>query len=103
MSEPKNSPGEKIVKDIKRAMGRHHSAEEKIRIVQDGLRTEDRIAGFGVARGDNSAFITSDPKTSWKMRRSGWLAIQRMPPIKTKSWNFVGRHRASGGYRGTDA
>ena len=39
----RRSPGEKIVKDIKRATRKHYSSEEKIRIVLDGLR------------GDNSA------------------------------------------------
>ena len=37
------SPGEKIVKDIKRATRKQYSAEEKIRIVLDGLRDEDSI------------------------------------------------------------
>ena len=40
----RKSPGEKIVKDIKRATRTHESSEEKIRIVLDGLRGEDRIA-----------------------------------------------------------
>ena len=43
----RKSPGEKIVKDIKRATRKHYSSEEKIRIVLDGLRGEDSIAeGF---------------------------------------------------------
>ena len=40
----RKSPGEKVVKDIKRATCKHYSAEEKIRIVLDGLRGEDSIA-----------------------------------------------------------
>src|SRR6266498_3666326 len=35
---------EKTVRDIRRATRRHHSAEEKIRIVLAGLRGEDSIA-----------------------------------------------------------
>jgi transposase len=35
---------EKLVRDIRRATRRHFSAEEKIRIVLDGLRGEDSIA-----------------------------------------------------------
>ncbi len=35
---------EQIVKDIKRATRKQYSAEEKIRIVLDGLRGEDFIA-----------------------------------------------------------
>src|SRR3974390_3697496 len=35
---------EKTVRDIRRATRRHHSAEEKIRIVLEGLRGENSIA-----------------------------------------------------------
>ena len=35
---------ERIIKDIKRKTRRQYSAEEKIRIVLDGLRGEDSIA-----------------------------------------------------------
>ena len=35
---------EKAVRDIRRAMRRHYSAQEKIRIVLEGLRGEDSIA-----------------------------------------------------------
>jgi len=37
-------PAAKVVKDIRRATRRRFSAEEKIRIVLDGLRGEDSIA-----------------------------------------------------------
>ncbi len=40
----RKSPGDKIVKDIKRATRTHYSSVEKIRIVLDGLRGEDSIA-----------------------------------------------------------
>ena len=55
MRKTPNSPGEKIVKDIKRATRKHYSSEEKIRIVLDGLRGEDSIAELcrreGIAQG----------------------------------------------------
>ena len=38
------APAEAVVKDIRRATRRHFSAEEKIRIVLDGLRGDDSIA-----------------------------------------------------------
>nr|WP_291733258.1 transposase [Leisingera sp. F5] len=44
MRKVTKSPGEKIVKDIKRAARKQYSSEEKIRIVLDGLRGEDSIA-----------------------------------------------------------
>jgi len=42
-SSPKK-PAEQVVKDIRRATRRHFSAEDKIRIVLEGLRGEDSIA-----------------------------------------------------------
>ena len=39
-------PAEQVVKDIRRATRRHFSAEDKIRIVLDGRRGEDSIAGL---------------------------------------------------------
>ena len=38
------SPAERVVKDIRRKTRRHFSAEDKIRIVLDGLRGDDSIA-----------------------------------------------------------
>jgi transposase len=39
-------PAEKVVKDIRRATRKQYSAEEKIRIVLEGLRGEDSIAAL---------------------------------------------------------
>ena len=44
MRKTTKTPREKIVKDIKRATRKQYYAEEKIRIVLDGLRGEDSIA-----------------------------------------------------------
>ena len=38
------SPAEQVVKDIRRKTRRHFSAEDKIRIVLEGLRGDDSIA-----------------------------------------------------------
>ena len=38
------TPSEQLVKDIRRATRKHYSAEEKIRIVLEGLRGEHSIA-----------------------------------------------------------
>jgi transposase len=43
-SGPGRQPAEQIVKDIRRATRRRFSAEEKIRIVLEGLRGEESIA-----------------------------------------------------------
>ena len=44
VKSPAKAPAERIVKDIRRQTRRHFSAEDKIRIVLDGLRGEDSIA-----------------------------------------------------------
>lgn len=47
----RKSRGEQVVKGIRRATRKQYSAEEKIRIVLDGLRGEDSIAEPCRARG----------------------------------------------------
>jgi transposase len=39
-------PAEAVIKDIRRATRRHYSAEDKIRIVLEGLRGEEGIAAL---------------------------------------------------------
>jgi transposase len=53
-SGPVKEPAEKVVKDIRRATRRQFSAEEKIRIVLEGLRGEESIVGLGANRHDAS-------------------------------------------------
>jgi transposase len=43
-SGPEKQPAEETIKDIRRATRRHFSAEEKIRVVPEGLRDEESIA-----------------------------------------------------------
>ena len=54
-SRTRKTHGEKVVKDIRRATRKQYSAEEKIRIVLDGLKGEDTIAELcrreGIAQG----------------------------------------------------
>ena len=40
------APAEQVVRDIRRATRKHHSAEDKIRIVLEGLRGEESIAAL---------------------------------------------------------
>ena len=55
MRSSKQTSGERIVKDIKCQTRKQYSAEEKIRIVLDGLRGEESIAELclreGIAKG----------------------------------------------------
>ena len=50
----KKSSAQKTIQDIRRATRRHYSAEEKIRIVLEGLRGEDTIAELCRREGLNS-------------------------------------------------
>ena len=43
-SGPRGTASQKVVKDIRRATRKHYSAEEKIRVVLDGLRGKEMIA-----------------------------------------------------------
>ena len=59
-SGPARSPADQVVKDIRRATRTPHSAEEKIRIVLEGLRGEDSIAELCRRQG-----ITSSMYYGW--------------------------------------
>ena len=57
---------EETVRDIRRATRRHFSAEDKIRIVLEGLRGEDSIAELCHSEGIARACTTSGQKNSSK-------------------------------------
>jgi transposase len=59
-SGPAKAPADAVVKDIRRATRTQHSAEEKIRIVLEGLRGEDSIAELCRRQG-----ITSSMYYGW--------------------------------------
>ncbi len=86
----RKSPGEKLVKDIKRATRKHYSSEDKVRIVLDGLRGEDGIAelcrpaarqskcsfderGEGISQGIYYKW-SKDFMEAGKRRQAGWQA-----------------------------
>jgi len=70
------SPGEKIVKDIKRATRKHYSSDEKIRIVLDGLRCKGNCYDNGAVE---TFFKTIKAeliwRRSWPTRREAEAAI----------------------------
>ncbi len=74
-SGTRKSPGEKIVKDIKRATRKHYSSEEKIRIVLDGLRGEDSIAELCRLQRDISSRQTTraSAPVSTSKDYQGWM------------------------------
>jgi transposase len=59
-SGPQQPAAEQVIKDIRRATRKHHSAEDNIRIGLDGLRGEDSIAAIcrreGIAEGLSSSW-----------------------------------------------
>ena len=50
MRQSKSTSGERIVKDIKRQTRKQYSAEEKIRIVLDGLRGEEGVVSLVLSK-----------------------------------------------------
>jgi transposase-like protein len=64
---------EKTVRDIRRATRRHHSAEEKIRIVLEGLRGEVSIAELCRKEGINQNLYYR------------WFCLSRRALFKKKS------------------
>ena len=73
-SGPEKAPAEQIVKDIRRATRRQFSAEEKIRIVLEGVRGEESIAEL--CRRDAVEFIVRHGR-----ERIVWLIAQGVPSI----------------------
>lgn len=63
-SSPPGTPSERLVRDVRRATRKQYSAEEKIRIVLDGLRGEDRIAALCCKDGERSRGVI------WPVSRS---------------------------------
>jgi len=94
----KTTPGEQVAKDIRCATRRHFSAEDKIRIVLDGLRGEDSIAEIcrkeGIAQSlyyvwskEFLGEVSDNHSSGLIVRRTanaGWRAIQRGPPRPTR-------------------
>jgi hypothetical protein len=63
-SETLKPSSERIVKDIRRATRKQYSAEEKIRIVLDGLRGESSIAELCRPRASPKACIILGRRSS---------------------------------------
>jgi transposase len=64
-SGPVKEPAEKIVKDIRRATRRHFSAEDKIRVVLEGLRREESIVELCRREGIFKSFTIAGRRTFW--------------------------------------
>jgi len=69
------STSESTVRDIRRRTRKKYSAEEKIKIVLDGLRGEDSIAAICRREGIHATCTTNGQKSSLKPVRNAYRAI----------------------------
>ena len=80
---PEKAPAEQIVKDIRRATRRHFSAEEKIRVVLEGLGGEESIAELcrreGIASPRYDGWSKDFLEAGKKKRLTGDTARQATP------------------------
>jgi len=81
----RKSPGEKIVKDIKRATRKHYSSEEKIRIVLDVATISEQ---FGWLPHSTRAALTG-------LRKSGYeLSSEKQGNGKPSRYRITGKPTA---------
>ena len=67
-SGPGKAPAEQVLKDIRRQTRRQYSAEEKIRIVLEGLRGEENISErTSPPKASQPRSITACPSSSWRL------------------------------------
>ena len=69
-SNPKASAG-RVVKDIRRGTRCHFSAEDKIRIVLEGLRGDDSIAELCRKEGMAQSLYTHGRRSLWRLAGAG--------------------------------
>ena len=82
-TETTKPPAEKVVRDVRRRTRKHHSAEEQIRIVLEGLRGEESIAELCRREGLATSLYYSWSKEfleAGKRRLSGDTARQASAP-----------------------
>ena len=75
---------EMTIKDIRRKTRKKYSAEEKIRIVLDGLRGEDSIAALCRREGISESLYYTWSKEFLEAGRSDWPEIRLVLPLAMK-------------------
>src|ERR1700756_4409077 len=78
-SGPDKAPAEQVVKDIRRQTRRQYTAEEKIRIVLEGLRGEESISDCAAGKALPPRCITAGRRSSWRPASAGWRATRPAP------------------------
>ena len=83
-SVPGKAPAEQVLKDIRRQARRHYSAEEKIRIVLEGLRGEENISELCRREGIAASMYYGWSRSSWRPASAGWQETRRVlrPPAR---------------------
>src|ERR1700716_906379 len=90
-SVPEKEPATQVIKNIRRATRRHFSAEDKIRIVLEGLRGEESIAELCRREGIVQNHIIAGRRNFLRRGRSDWLAIPPGRQPRTRSRTCVVR------------
>ena len=83
---------ETLVRNIRRATRKHHAAEEKIRIVLDGLRGETSIAELCRREGIAESMLLGR-RSSWRPASAGSPATRRGPRRPMRSSRSGARRR----------
>jgi len=85
-SGPEKAPAEQFVKDIRRATRRQFSAEEKIRIVLEGVRGEESIADMcrreGIPEPEQRRGVRSQRRSAHARQIQDRCDIRPTPPRK---------------------
>ena len=84
-TEAAKPSAEKVLKDIRRVTRKQYGAEEKIRIVLDGLRGEESIAALCRRECIAESLYYNWSKEFPRPARSGWRVTRRVPPPPTRS------------------
>ena len=77
-------PAERVVRDIRRRTRKQHSAEEKIRVVLEGLRGEESIAALCRREGIAGSLYYAWSKEFLEAGSAAWRATRRgrRPPTR---------------------
>jgi transposase len=78
-SGPGKAPAEQVLKDIRRQTRRQYSAEDKIRIVLEGLRGEENISELCRREGIAASMYYGWSRNSWRPANADWRVTQREP------------------------
>src|SRR6187200_3283323 len=78
-SGPGKPPAEQVLKDIRRQTRRQYSAEDKIRIVLEGLRGEENISELCRREGIAASMYYGWSKEFLEAANDGWRATQPAP------------------------